>query len=151
MDLPNFDPYTIEELETLVTAAQSALADKRVVASAETKIDAILAEVKAAQGMSDGAAWVQPTGAQNAYPRGAHVAYGGKTWENLTTANVWTPGVSGWREVVVPGSVAAWVQPTGSHDVYNLGDRVTYGGKTWRSTAAANVWAPGVYGWEEVI
>lgn len=43
-----------------------------------------------------------------------------------------------------------WKQPTGGHDAYKKGDKVTHKGKTWVSTADANVWEPGVYGWEEV-
>ena len=42
-----------------------------------------------------------------------------------------------------------WVQPTGASDAYNTGDKVAYDGKHWVSTADANVWQPGVYGWEE--
>ena len=42
-----------------------------------------------------------------------------------------------------------WVQPTGATDAYNTGDKVTYDGKHWISTAGANVWQPGVYGWED--
>lgn len=45
---------------------------------------------------ADGAAWVQPTGAHNAYPLGATVTHNGKTWANLTPANIWEPGVYGW-------------------------------------------------------
>lgn len=41
-----------------------------------------------------------------------------------------------------------WVQPTGAQDAYNTGDKVTYNGTHWISTVDANVWAPGVYGWE---
>lgn len=43
-----------------------------------------------------------------------------------------------------------WIQPTGSHDAYNKGDKVTHNGKHWISNADANVWEPGVYGWDEV-
>lgn len=42
-----------------------------------------------------------------------------------------------------------WVQPTGAHDAYNTGDKVSYNGKHYICTADANVYAPGVYGWEE--
>lgn len=68
----------------------------------------------------------------------------------------WSPPVvpALWRQIRAAGesadSVPAWVQPTGAHDAYARGDRVTYNGKTWTSTIAANVWAPGVYGWKEV-
>jgi hypothetical protein len=44
-------------------------------------------------------------------------------------------------------TVAPWVQPVGAHDAYQIGDRVTHNGQTWTSTAANNVWAPGVFGW----
>lgn len=48
--------------------------------------------------------------------------------------------------------VASWfVPPTGATDAYNKGDKVTYNGKHWASTADANVWQPGVYGWDEMI
>lgn len=43
--------------------------------------------------------WNQPTGAHDAYPVGAKVTHKSKNWENLTPANVWEPGVSGWREM----------------------------------------------------
>jgi hypothetical protein len=45
------------------------------------------------------------------------------------------------------GTVAPWVQPAGAHDAYQIGDRVTHNGQAWESTAANNVWEPGVYGW----
>ena len=43
-----------------------------------------------------------------------------------------------------------FVQPTGGHDAYNTGDRVTYQGKVYESTIDANVWAPDAYpqGWK---
>lgn len=44
-------------------------------------------------------AWVQPTGAGDAYPMGALVTHNGKTWESLNDANVWEPPTQ-WREIV---------------------------------------------------
>lgn len=43
----------------------------------------------------------------------------------------------------------AWVQPTGAHDAYNIGARVSHKDKHWTSDYDANVWEPGVYGWTE--
>ena len=43
-----------------------------------------------------------------------------------------------------------WVQPTGAHDAYNMGDKVSHIGKHWISMIDANVYEPSVYGWEEV-
>lgn len=53
-----------------------------------------------------------------------------------------------WRQWRQPDTVQPWAQPAGSHDAYQIGDRVTHNGKTWKSTVNANVWEPGVYGWE---
>ena len=46
----------------------------------------------------------------------------------------------------------AYVQPTGAHDAYPIGAKVTYKSKRYVSKTAANVWAPDVYpaGWEVV-
>ena len=136
----NSRPWTVEEL---AARAEQATADAKA-AEDRAILDAIAALMEDAH--TDGAAWVQPTGAHNAFPKGATVTHNGKDWESLTPANVWPPGVTGWREVVAEGP-AAWAQPLGAHDAYPLGATVTHKGKTWTSTAAANVWKPGVYGW----
>lgn len=41
-----------------------------------------------------------------------------------------------------------WAQPTGAHDAYNIGDKVTYNGQHYVCTSDANVYAPDVYGWQ---
>lgn len=70
-----------------------------------------------------------------------------------------------WRTADAPETVPAlfkvprgsapeplpWVQPTGAHDAYAMGDQVTHAGQTWVSTLDANVWEPGVFGWEVVV
>lgn len=42
-----------------------------------------------------------------------------------------------------------WIQPTGAHDAYNKGDKVSHNGKHWICDIDANVYEPGVYGWSE--
>lgn len=42
-----------------------------------------------------------------------------------------------------------WIQPTGAHDAYSKGDKVSHNGKHWVSDIDANVYEPGVYGWTE--
>lgn len=44
-----------------------------------------------------------------------------------------------------------WVQPTGAHDAYKKGDKVTFEGKHYVSLIDGNVYSPAVYpaGWEE--
>lgn len=44
-----------------------------------------------------------------------------------------------------------WVQPTGAHDAYAEGAKVTHGDKKWTSDVKDNIWEPGVYGWTEVL
>lgn len=41
--------------------------------------------------------WIQPTGAHDAYTKNAKVSHKSKKWVSTTDANVWEPGVSGWR------------------------------------------------------
>jgi len=49
------------------------------------------------------------------------------------------------------GKADPWKQPFGAHDAYKMGDVVTHKGSTWRNTGSnANVWEPGVYGWEKI-
>lgn len=63
----------------------------------------------------------------------------------------------GWEPPKVPALWARtsteewpeWIQPTGAQDAYAAGDKVSHSGKHWVSTVDANVWEPGVYGWEE--
>jgi len=44
-----------------------------------------------------------------------------------------------------------WIQPTGGHDAYNIGDLVKFNNKIYKSLINGNVWSPDVYpqGWEE--
>lgn len=51
------------------------------------------------------------------------------------------------------GVVLEWVQPTGSHDAYKIGDNVLFEGKTYESLIDANTWSPSAYpaGWQEIV
>jgi hypothetical protein len=42
-----------------------------------------------------------------------------------------------------------WVQPTGAHDAYAKGAKVSHNSKHWISDVDNNIWEPGVYGWSE--
>ena len=99
------------------------------------------------------AKWKQPEGAHDAYPEKAIVEDAdGVFWVSLIPANVWAPGVSGWRRISSEANeIFPWVQPTGAHDAYRLGAKVTHNGFTWENTGSdANVWAPGVFGWVRI-
>lgn len=64
----------------------------------------------------------------------------------------WTPDVTPalWTEVSAD-EWPEWRQPTGAHDAYNTGDKVTYNGRHYISTIDGNIWAPDAYpaGWSE--
>lgn len=51
-----------------------------------------------------------------------------------------------------PEEWPAWVQPTGAHDAYQAGDKVTYNGKHYTCLSDGNVWSPDAYpaGWQLV-
>ena len=95
-------------------------------------------------------AWVQPTGAQDAYDVGAKVTHATKDWFSTTPANVWEPGVFGWQEIVLDGTTPAWRQPLGAGDTWALDAEVIHNGRKWKSTLANNVWEPGVTGWDDI-
>ncbi|WP_155807486.1 hypothetical protein [Brevibacterium sp. VCM10] len=140
------------ELRQLKTMIDTELGRRQTLATAGKQMDAIARDVLAAQGITDGDEWVQPTDATNAYPKDWTVTHDGKTWVSLTPANVWQPGVSGWREVVEEGAVPEWVAPTGAHDAYQTGDHVMFEGAEYVSLIDSNTWSPTAYpqGWEAV-
>ena len=70
--------------------------------------------------------------------------------DHITQAD-WTPDATPALWVVVSiDEYPEWVQPTGAHDAYNTGDKVSYNGKHYVCTIDANTYAPDVYGWEIV-
>ena len=78
-----------------------------------------------------------------------------KVIQTHTVQNDWTPDItkSLWVEVSIE-EYPEWIQPIGSQDAYNAGDKVKHNNKHWESTVDANVWEPGTNGteslWKEV-
>jgi hypothetical protein len=66
----------------------------------------------------------------------------------------WVPGSvpALYVEIAPPGVVPEWVQPTGAHDAYQIGDRVIFDGIVYESLINANVWSPAAYpaGWRAI-
>jgi hypothetical protein len=146
--MPDVSTLTDEELTNLRLEVLNEIERRQRISAAPQQAEVLSRRYLVDTGKVAGTAWSQPAGAHDAYPIGWVVSHNNKTWESTTPANVWEPGVSGWREIVEEGEAPAdWVQPTGAHDAYSEGDLVTYGGQVWQSTAPANVWEPGVYGW----
>ena len=68
-----------------------------------------------------------------------------------TSQDDWTPDQTPALWVLISlDEWPEWRQPTGAHDAYELGSKVSHNGKHWISTIPANTYEPGVYGWDEV-
>jgi len=86
--------------------------------------------------------WQQPTGAHNAYPKGARVLHKDSVWVNQIDANVWEPGSVGAESLwlkegaqppVTEPAWAAGVKYTGDNTAgTGKGDVVTYNGRRYR-------------------
>lgn len=91
-----------------------------------------------------------------AYQTGDRVQYDGKLYKCLqshTSQADWIPStaVSLWAEVADPSiEYPEWKQPTGAHDAYMTGDKVSHNEKHWISDIDYNVYEPGVIYWDEV-
>lgn len=90
-----------------------------------------------------------------AYEVGDKVIYLGNLYECIqahTSQDDWTPALTPalWKRKGDPTvEFPDWVQPTGAHDAYAKDDKVSHNEKHWISAIDANIWEPGVYGWNE--
>ncbi len=91
-------------------------------------------------------------------------SYDGKLYKVVqphTTQADWTPDATPalWTEIAPPTTdegetiVPEWAQPTGGHNAYNIGDKVTFEDKVYESLIDANAYSPTAYpvGWKEVV
>lgn len=145
----NLTELSDDELDNLRVDVLTEQERRQTLANAPAQADDLARRYRTATGVQDGDPWSQPQGAHDAYPEGWTVTHNGKTWVSLIPANVGEPGTSGWREVTDDGAPAEWVQPSGGHDAYQTGDRVTFEGAVWESVIDGNVWSPTAHpaGW----
>ena len=152
--------WSLQDLDKLEQRISEERAKRDAEEFALMSIDNLVKELAESSGrdLSDFAIWVQPTGAHDSYPAQAVVTHNGKAWKSLLSANVWEPGVSGWVEQAPQDQspeepfVPEWVQPTGAHDAYQLGDVVLFEGQMYESLMDNNTWSPADYpaGWQLV-
>lgn len=85
--------------------------------------------------------------------KGEIVPYNGEKYEVLQGHHLseeWKPDQTpALYKKLQSGEWPEWVQPTGSHDAYAKGGKVSHNGQHWTSDVDGNVWEPGVYGWGE--
>ena len=141
------DHYRDTDRTKAMTATQQATEIAFVVLAENGSIDAVTAGEHRAM-FAD---WT----ANAAYTVGQLRNYGEKLYRCVqahTSQAGWEPdkAASLWAAAADPAEAwPAWSQPTGAHDAYGAGDRVSHNGKHWTSDADGNVWEPGVYGWTE--
>ena len=147
--MTNYETMPDDELVAAMHAIQAEHSRRTILKLAQDNNAGLTDAYLTSIGRATGQPWTQPVGAHDSYPLGWEVTHGGKDWTSIVANNVWTPGMSGWRENVTDGH-PAWVQPLGAHDAYATGAKVTHKGHIWQSSAASNVWEPGVYGWTDI-
>lgn len=138
--------YTDDELANLRVQVQVETERRQLVATAADRISRINRDCLAAQGVTDGSAWVQPTDASNAYPRGWTVTHNGVQWESLIPANTTMPGDAAdpqnsrwWKNLTPPAPPPPSNVPSpwdGEGHPYVVGDLVSYQGKTYKCLQA---------------
>lgn len=91
------------------------------------------------------------------YEKNIRVQYEGilyKCLQTHTPQNNWTPknSPSLWAKVLIPDAnvIPEWEQPD-STNPYMKGDKVMYNGLVYESSIDNNVWAPSVYGWNQIF
>lgn len=91
------------------------------------------------------------------YSVGDLIAYNGNLYEVIQAHSAqadWTPDAvpALFVNKTPAGVIPEWAQPTGAHDAYNIGDKVIFEGRVYRSLIDGNTWSPAIYpaGWEAV-
>lgn len=117
---------------------------------------------KAAAGLTDadalaGVELFPAWGPDRDYTQNERVRYAGQLYrlipETHRSQADWPPALvpAIWARVDDPAEEwPQWRQPLGAEDAYPAGAKVSWQGKHWINTHGdGNIWAPGVYGWEE--
>ena len=135
-DLTDAETWTDDALEQLRVYVLTEKERRRFLATAEARAEQTArkyhdAMEAALPPLAEGEhrPWSQPTGAHDAYPRGAVVAHSGRVWESRHPANVWEPGGPGvptdlWEDVTAS---APEPEPTPTGTEWKAGEDVKVG------------------------
>lgn len=115
--------------------------------------DEARAYIQALRGAPEQAATADAYAVGIAYSAGKLLRYEGGAYAVIighTSRVDWPPSSEGslYRylgavDLLESAEALPWIQPTGSHDAYDTGDRVTHNGFTWESQIDANTTVPG--------
>lgn len=144
-------PYMREKMDTIENklSLQTSATEVVFVTLAET---GVIDAVTAGEHRTMFADWT----AGVAYTVGQLRNYGEKLYRCVqahTSQTGWEPdkAASLWAVAADPAEAwPVWSQPTGAHDAYSAGDRVSHNGKYWTSLVDNNVWEPGATGTESL-
>lgn len=109
----------------------------------------------------------QPLGATDTYMKGDKVSFEGSYYQSNINYNVYSPTAypQCWTKLDDTGEntelepepgdddeYPEFVQPTGAHDTYNIGDKVTYNGRHYECAMNGNAYSPDAYpqGWRQI-
>ena len=104
----------------------------------------------------DGVEMFAPWQTDTSYATGARLRYNGKLYrvvQDHTSQADWTPDITPalYTDIAEPTEEwPEWRQPTGAHDAYGKDSKVSHNEHHWISNIDANVYEPGVYGWDLV-
>lgn len=136
---------TDTELEQTRQAIVKEQERRRTIAQAPDQMDKLVRDLLAASGQVEGGQWQQPTGYENAYPKGWVTTHNGHEWTSNIAGNTLEPGVSGWTMTPVEGEPPAeYKDPAGYQDAYNEGDLVTFEGNIYKCLRDGTTWSPTV-------
>lgn len=99
--------------------------------------------------------WCPVTGAHNSYSLGSQCLWNGVIHTSLIDNNAYPPSYTTYWQAESNSTYPVWVQPTGAHNTYKIGNIVWYpteGSTLYKCVAGDasgnNSWSPLVYGWE---
>lgn len=124
-----------------------------------TQLQEVTAYRQGLRALTDNVATAPDYAIDTAYTAGDVFIYSGDAYaviQGHTSQLDWLPNENpalyrylGEAESLRTNPIPEWVQPTGAHDAYNIGDQVLFGGSIYESTIDANTWSPTEYpqGW----
>lgn len=149
-------PNTGEAAQSLIASCEKWAQDNEYpeyIDEAQAALDAvlpILTDEQAEQVIDAFPEWKSDTDYMVEYRvRYANILY--KCVQAHTSRVGWEPpnAASLWSRIGEPAEYPEWIQPTGAHDAYAKGDKVSHLGRHWKSDIDANIYEPSVYGWSE--
>lgn len=148
-----YEDMTMEELTAIYDEVGQVLRNRRAMGSMAVEAENLSRRAAAAAGIKEGDPWEQPV--YVGYPMGWRVTHADTTWWSTIPNNVFEPGVSGWREETpIGGAPPAFRRPSGAHDAYQAGERITWtNGSVYQATRNGVDWDPvnSPSDWELVI